>query len=184
LHWPFVPNSARKPSTGIALFGLMVFLSASLSSSAEAAQPEVVGASTRTLLQAVKKPGARAVLLNVWASWCEPCRAEMADVLRFVRAHRRAGLRLVLVSADDESDRESVVRFLAKQGVDFPTWLKRGDDMEFINSIDAEWSGTLPASFLFDGQGRVHRKWYGEVTLQELDTAWHRLVSRRKETAP
>ena len=45
-------------------------------------------------------------------------------------------------------------RFLAEQGVDFLTYLKQGADMAFIDSLDAGWSGALPATVLYDGSGR------------------------------
>ena len=48
---------------------------------------------------AVRAPGARAVLVNVWATWCDPVAQEMPDLIRFYRDHREDGLRLVLVSA-------------------------------------------------------------------------------------
>jgi len=56
-----------------------------------------------------------------------------------MRLHRKwkdRGLRLVLVSGDFETDREAAVRFLAEQGVDFPSFLKEGSDMEFIDGLE------------------------------------------------
>ena len=125
------------------------------------------------ILAAAHAPGARAVLINVWATWCDPCREEMPDVIRFYRDHRANGLRLILVSADDEQDREQVARVLTTAGMpaDTPSFIKRGDDMKFINGLDRQWSGALPASFLFDGHGRKHRRWAGPVTYRALELA-------------
>lgn len=162
--------------TTIALPGIWTF--------AQAAEQSVRGADVQAILGEVTRPGAKAVLVNVWATWCDPCRAEMPGLLRFFRERRDEGLRLVLVSADDESERDKVVSFLAAQGVDFATWMKRGDDMSFINAIDPEWSGALPASFLFDGHGDVQRRWYGEVSHDALKAAWDRLVPRPKGKTP
>ena len=122
------------------------------------------------ILAAVHSPGARAVLVNVWATWCEPCRQEMPDVIRFYRDHRQDGLRLVLVSADDEENRAEVARVLAEAGLpaDTVSFIKRGDDMKFINGLDRRWSGALPASFLFDGRGRKRHTWAGPVTYHAL----------------
>src|SRR4051794_41056060 len=66
-----------------------------------ARSPTVTPADVPTLLREIRKPGARAVLVNVWATWCDPCRAEMPRIARFFQAHRAEGLRLVLISADD-----------------------------------------------------------------------------------
>ena len=123
------------------------------------------------ILTAVRSPGARAVLVNVWATWCDPCRQEMPDLIRFYRDHREDGLRLVLVSADDEENRAEVARVLAEAGLpaDAVSFIKRGDDMKFINGLDRHWSGALPASFLFDGRGRKRHTWAGPVSYRVLE---------------
>ena len=140
------------------------------------------------ILAAVRSPGARAVLVNVWATWCEPCRQEMPDVIRFYRDHRQDGLRLVLVSADDEENRAEVARVLAEAGLpaDTVSFIKRGDDMKFINGLDRRWSGALPASFLFDGRGRKRHTWAGPVTYHalELGTAGLLTAPGEPETKP
>jgi thiol-disulfide isomerase/thioredoxin len=126
--------------------------------------PAVLTANLQQVRDAIRKPGARAVLVNVWATFCDPCREEMPDLLRVFRDRRDRGLRLVLVSADDDESRAEVRRYLASLGVDFPSYLKTGDDMAFINGLDPRWSGALPASFLFDGQGRLRQFWPGQIT--------------------
>jgi thiol-disulfide isomerase/thioredoxin len=140
------------------------------SAAADAPRPSVSEADLKTVLAAIRKPGAKAVLVNVWATWCDPCREEMPDLLRYYRARKASGLRLVLVSADDVDNRKEAQRFLASQGVDFPTYLKKGDDMAFINGLEPRWTGALPASFFFDGQGKVQHFWPGKVTFETLSS--------------
>jgi thiol-disulfide isomerase/thioredoxin len=135
-----------------------------------AARPAVTVAVAElpAILAAVKAPGARAVLVNVWASWCEPCRAEMPELLRFYRDNRDRGLRLVLISADAEQERGTVERLLAAAAFDGPAFIKRGDDMAFIDALDRRWSGELPSTFVFDGRGAKRRFWPGTITYREL----------------
>jgi thiol-disulfide isomerase/thioredoxin len=163
---------------------LTLFTLPGMSGSAQATEVSLRGADVRSIFGEIRKPGAKAVLVNVWATWCDPCRAEMPSLLKFFREHSDEGLRLVLISVDDEDHRDWVVAFLASQGVDFATWMKRGDDMTFIDALDPQWSGVLPASFLFDGRGKVRRKWYGEVTHNALKAAWDKLVPRRNGRTP
>jgi peroxiredoxin len=151
-----------------------------LGGSAQAA-PKIVPAKLETVQAAIRKPGARAVVVNVWATWCEPCREEMPDLVRAYRAHKQDGLRLVLVSADDEDGRAEAEKFLAAQGVDFDSFLKVGDDMTFINGIDPRWTGALPATFVFDERGRVVQFWPRQITHQELTTKLTELLKRRKK---
>jgi thiol-disulfide isomerase/thioredoxin len=133
--------------------------------------PEVVVATLQQVQDAIRKPGARAVLVNVWATFCDPCRDEMPDLLRVFRARQARGLRLVLVSADpdDEDGRTAAARYLATLKVDFPSYVKTGDDMAFIDGLDRRWSGALPASFLFDGQGKIRQFWSGQVTAAQIE---------------
>jgi thiol-disulfide isomerase/thioredoxin len=133
---------------------------------------------------AVEAPGARAVLVNVWATWCEPCREEMPELLRFWRDHKARGLRLVLVSADDEDQRAEVERVLAAAGFDGPAFIKHGDDMAFIDSLDRRWSGELPSTFLFDGQGKKQRFWPGTISYDDLARGVRRLLPSEKTKRP
>lgn len=120
------------------------------------------------LLAVVREPGARATLVNVWASWCQPCREEFPDLVRLERQWRDRGFRLVFVSADFSEDVPNARAFLAEQGVGWPTYLKTGDDMQFIDTLDARWSGALPGSFLYDSSGRLVRFWEGKASADSL----------------
>jgi len=133
--------------------------------------PPFQAATADRVLAAVREPGARAVLVNVWATWCPPCRAEFPDLVRVARELRGDGLRMVLVSADFDETLPQARAFLAENGVDFPSYHKTGDDMMFINTLDSLWSGALPATFLFDGAGRRVRFWEGRQSYETLSRA-------------
>jgi thiol-disulfide isomerase/thioredoxin len=136
------------------------------------------------ILAAVKAPGASAVLVNVWASWCEPCREEMPDLIRFYRDHRAQGLRLVLISADDDDQRGDVERILGALGFDGPAFIKHGNDMTFIDALDPRWKGALPATFLFDGRGTRSRSWLGAVTYDDLRARVSGLLRKPQKNQP
>lgn len=152
----------------------MLALTAMVIAAAAAAQqparvPIVIG-DLAAIRAAVAAPGASAVLVNVWATWCDACREEMPAIVQFARAHHAGGLRLVLVSADDEDQREQVATFLAKAGAgEAVAFIKHGDDTAFVNGLDPSWSGALPASFLYDAHGAEKRFWPGPVTVRDLD---------------
>jgi thiol-disulfide isomerase/thioredoxin len=142
--------------------------------------PRLVPAKVDRVLAEIHKPGARAVLLNVWATWCEPCREEMPEIVRAYRAYKQRGLRLVLVSADFDEAPAEAQKFLAAQGVDFTTFQKVGDDMSFIDGIDRRWTGALPASFLFDDRGRVVKFWREQVSGDELTAKLDEVLNARR----
>jgi thiol-disulfide isomerase/thioredoxin len=164
---------------------VLVPLPALLIAAATAAQaapvPVAVG-DLAAIRAAVAAPGATAVLVNVWATWCDACREEMPALLRFARAHRADGLRLVLVSADDEDQRQQVAAFLGKAGAAGATaFIKHGADDAFVNGLDPNWTGALPASFLYDGQGAEKHFWSGPITGPELEAGLRELKLERKD---
>lgn len=121
--------------------------------------PELREIDAVELLELVRRTEAGAVLVNVWATWCAPCRQEIPALLQLREELGDRGFRLILVSADFPSDVDAVRAFLAGYGVDFTTYLRVGDDMEFVDSLERRWSGNLPATFVFDERGRLRRFW-------------------------
>ncbi|MES1165731.1 MAG: hypothetical protein ABUR63_08240, partial [Verrucomicrobiota bacterium] len=89
---------------------------------------------------------------------------------------------LVLVSADDEDQREHVAAFLGKAGAAGATaFIKRGADDAFVNGLDLNWTGALPASFLYDAHGSEKRFWSGPITVPELEAGLRELKLEGKE---
>ncbi len=145
---------------------------------ATAAAPEKSAATDTTqlvpvtpaeLATVVKSTGAKATLVNVWASWCQPCREEFPDLVKLQRAYASRGFQLIFVSADFTDDLPAARTYLSQQGVDWRTYWKTGDDMQFIDSLDARWSGALPGSFLYDSGGRLIRFWEGKADYATLE---------------
>lgn len=132
------------------------------------AQPAVVRVTASDLRHVIRGAAGRVVLVNVWATWCEPCREEFPDLLRLRRALAGRGLDLILVSADFDKELPQVRSFLARQGVDFTTYLKSESDMPFINGLDPAWSGSLPATFVYDRSGALRDFWEGPATYDKL----------------
>ena len=131
------------------------------------------------VLAAVHAPGAKATVVNVWATWCEPCREEFPDLVRLHHEFENKGMRLVLVSGDFDTERAAVNKFLSDQGVDFTTYIKSGDDMKFINDLNPKWSGALPATFVYDGHGRLLDFWEGKASYDKMRERMLRVLEAR-----
>jgi len=126
---------------------------------ADTSGPPLVRTTADRLLALAAAPGTRATLLNVWASWCGPCREEFPALLAVMRRHPEA--RLLLVSGDFDSQVGEARRFLKEHGVTDTTYLKSGGDQAFIDALAPEWSGALPATMLYDARGRRTAFWEG-----------------------
>jgi len=164
------------------LYGVALAITLLAGCARRAEGPPFEAATVDRVLAAVREPGARAVLVNVWATWCPPCRAEFPDLVRLERDLRGDGLRMVLVSADFDQTLPQARAFLARHGVDFRSYHKAGDDMVFINTLDSLWTGALPATFLFDGAGRRVRFWEGQQSYETLSRAVRDVLQKGRGT--
>jgi thiol-disulfide isomerase/thioredoxin len=110
-------------------------------------------------------------VVNLWATWCAPCRAEMPALLRVARAHRDDGVRLMLVSVDFDDQLGPVKKFLSAHDVNDTTFIKQQDDMSFINGLHREWTGALPATLVYDRRGNLSQFWEGAADENRFEHA-------------
>lgn len=119
----------------------------------------------------------KVVLFDFWATWCEPCRAEMPVLAKMAKQLAPKGLAVITVSADEPEDNGLAVEFLKKAGFDGPSYLKTAkNDDAFINFIDPKWSGALPAMFLYDRAGKKAKSFIGETEKAVLEAEIKKLL--------
>src|SRR2546421_10276936 len=145
---------------------------------AQAAVQEIDAEGLKKLLQ--RDPNkSRPLLINFWATWCDPCREEFPDLLKIDKDYKGRGLEFVTVSLDDPGDiKTSVVQFLQTMHSSMPAYLLNVVDPEpSIKEVDASWGGGLPATFLFDAQGNLVFKHMGRVKPEELRAAIDKMLN-------
>jgi thiol-disulfide isomerase/thioredoxin len=136
------------------------------------------GAGFRELVQTSR---GRPLVVNFWATWCEPCREEL-PALQQLHEARGEQVQVVAVSVDSPDQAERVRRFLGERRLSFPQYIRSdADDETFIAAVDPEWSGAIPATFLYDGRGARARRLIGQQTLESLESALEPLLA---EAAP
>ncbi len=114
----------------------------------------------------------RVLLVNFWATWCDPCREEMPALAAAAKAFPSKDLAVVLVSIDSQSKSPDVVKFLAKEKVPFVCWqAKSHDPQAFIEAVDKSWSGAVPYTLIYDRGGAVVAKLAGPQTQQAFGDA-------------
>ena len=125
---------------------------------------------TETHAQVLTESNGQVVLFNFWATWCAPCREEMPQLVELEAKLRGRGFRLVTISADETEDRAAALEFARRNNVPSPAYIKRvSDDDYFINALDPNWSGALPALFLYDKQGQLQKSFIGETRIEDLE---------------
>ena len=118
------------------------------------------------LLLDIKNREGSLVLVNVWSTWCEPCKKEFPYLLDLHRKYEKKGFHLILVSADFPEQVPDVYAFLRHHQITFPTFIKEGKDTVFIETLHPQWTGTIPATFIYDSTGSLRDFWEGEATYE------------------
>jgi thiol-disulfide isomerase/thioredoxin len=130
------------------------------------------------LQRLVAQKRGKVVLMNFWATWCQPCVEEFPDLLKAVRAFQARGVEFIFVTIDEPEDiQKKVMPFLEKQGINFPTYIKRTKDNDvFINAVDGKWSGAIPATFIYDANGVLAKRFVGQQNFKIFSEALDPLV--------
>jgi thiol-disulfide isomerase/thioredoxin len=122
----------------------------------------------------------RILVLNFWATWCEPCRKEIPLLVRLQREYGPRGVQVVGASIDEPEDRELAERFVRDQRVNYPVWYGHTtDDMKPLGLATS-----IPATALFDRDGRRTFRIIGEVHDEVIRSRLEWMLGDRKAEAP
>jgi thiol-disulfide isomerase/thioredoxin len=103
------------------------------------------------------------VVLNVWASWCPPCREE-AKGLQAAHEQLEASGRAAFVGINFRDDLDGARAFNRSKGITYPSLVDDGDGSLLLALRGAVSPSSLPATLVLDGQGRIAARVNGAVT--------------------
>lgn len=104
----------------------------------------------------------KVVLVNNWATWCPPCKAEMPVLEAYYENHADEGFMIIAVEAGDP--KETVSQFAQSYGLQFQVWLDPNGA-----ALRAFGNGSLPNSYVIDRAGTVRLAWTGEINRAMLE---------------
>jgi len=102
------------------------------------------------------------VLVNNWATWCPPCKAEMPTLAAYYKQHRAEGFAIIAIEAGEPAD--VVSQFIRDYNLIFPVWLDPDG-----KSLRTFGNGNLPNSYVIDRAGIVRYAWTGEISQTMLE---------------
>jgi thiol-disulfide isomerase/thioredoxin len=107
-------------------------------------------------------------LINIWSTWCGPCKIEFPELVKLHNDYRDAGFEVVFISLDVQSEIDTKVKeFLLNNNVDFVTyWNNFPREDDFLNYIGNEWDGAIPATFIYDKNGNLVSNFIGKKTYE------------------
>ena len=109
-------------------------------------------------------------LVNFWASWCTPCVDELPAFEKIGSEYKNEKVRVMLVSLDFPKQVESrLIPFITKNSIQSEVMVLNDPDAnKWIDKVDAQWSGSIPATLIYNNDTRIFHE--GVYTYEELKT--------------
>jgi thiol-disulfide isomerase/thioredoxin len=120
------------------------------------------------------------VVLNFWATWCGPCKAELPMLVELEKQYSGRGVIFIGASLDDAKTQARVPAFASEHGITFPIWYgATGDDLDHLKLGEA-----VPATVFIDAAGNIVARILGQARAEEVKERLEWLAGDRSGTAP
>ena len=119
-----------------------------------------------------KNEGDDLLVVNLWATWCGPCVAELPDLVEMNRMYRGRDFRMVTISLDDPEKRDDALEVLEHHHVSTTNYILNASDRDaFAEAMDPEWPGPVPYTVLIAPGGEVIERFVGAFEPLEVKRA-------------
>ena len=106
----------------------------------------------------------RVVVLNFWATWCEPCKKEMPDLSAIQNDYAALGVQVIGAASDPAADGTKVLKFIREFKINFPVWV--GSTTEDMKRFGV--GEVLPATVIIGKDGKIAWREIGIIKPAEL----------------
>lgn len=108
-------------------------------------------------------------LINVWATWCAPCIAEMPELVELNRMYRRRPFEMITITMDDMDRKDAALEVLKEHHVSSKNYIYTGEDKDkLVESLDPQWEGPPPYTMLVAPGGEVIYRKLGPIDPLEV----------------
>jgi thiol-disulfide isomerase/thioredoxin len=107
--------------------------------------------------QLLAKYRGKPLVVNFWATWCEPCRDEYPLIVDLAKEFKPQGISVLGIDMDDDSDMNLVRRFIARNQPPFPNYRQKpGINLDaFYDGVNPQWRGTMPQTIFYGRDGNI-----------------------------
>jgi thiol-disulfide isomerase/thioredoxin len=145
------------------LFGILIVALPTVAAGQSTKAPDVELKDLHGRTVRVSDYRGKVVLLNFWATWCPPCRAEMPDLVRWQHDYRKKGLQVIGITYPP-TDRAEVRRFIRSIKVNYPVALGEKETKALFDQGE-----TLPYTVVIDREGNVRERIEGIILPEEFE---------------
>jgi thiol-disulfide isomerase/thioredoxin len=152
-----------------AIYSLLIFIQPTFTQPVDLEINEI---SLSELAEIINNRYGKGLLINIWATWCLPCRKEFPGLIELSNKYEDK-IDVVGISIDYPDELESkIYPFLDKFQTSFINYINGEKDAEeFINFLNTKWNGALPASFIYDSDGNQVEFLMGKKSFEEFEEA-------------
>lgn len=160
---------------------LILFVSADITISQTKKKIVVEDIDKSKLQNLIKNRKGKILLLNIWASWCAPCKKEFPDLVKLADKYKKSKVEIVGLSVDDRDDLNSdVIPFLEKNNVNFKIYLQNFKNIEELLEFFPQWQGAIPLTVIFDAKGNQKKFIIGMRDFAFFDNAIQEVLNSSK----
>ena len=136
-------------------------------------------------LKKLLEPAGKPLLINFWATWCDPCREEFPDLVELDKEYK-GKISFITISLDDPGDINTTVpKFLSSMKAEMPAYLlKTADESGVISSISKSWAGGMPFTALYNAKGELAYFREGKVVMATVREELNKLVAPATTAQP
>jgi len=111
------------------------------------------------------------IVLNFWATWCPPCKAEIPDFVETYNEFKNQNVVFLGVSLDD--DINALEQFVSEYHINYPVLIDN-----LTENVSASWNiSAIPTTFFINTDGKIIDKWVGQIPKQQLVSILNELIN-------